>query len=261
MSPDSIPQLSLGTSALIIFAVCAGFVLLRGMTRMLVGVGVLCLSAWIGFRVWQLAPALAIEWTGKPEAWISMGLPAIAFLAAFFLLRSITRFIVRPFGKPGENGDPPPRKSRLKLIALALIPTAFLWITAATLVHHIGSVAEVRAYAEQSAGAGKTTPSAFIQSLKVNVEGLIPPALLQFLDPLAEPSRLSLAKLIATRSDAEPVIDPKTGKPYPRAIIVDDPELQHLAREGRFSTLLRHPLLNQAANDPEVRKLIDQLQN
>jgi hypothetical protein len=52
------------------------------------------------------------------------------------------------------------------------------------------------------------------------------------------------------------VIDPETGLPYPRAIIVDDPELADLAREGRFSTILRHPLLSEALKDPLVRKAL-----
>jgi hypothetical protein len=52
------------------------------------------------------------------------------------------------------------------------------------------------------------------------------------------------------------VTDPQTGRPYPRAIIVDDPELMDLAREGRFSTLLRHPLLSEALKDPMIRQAL-----
>jgi len=76
------------------------------------------------------------------------------------------------------------------------------------------------------------------------------------MDPLTSQQRLRLAKMIAANTDKplEPVIDPDTGKPIPRAIIVDSPELESLAREGRFSTLLRHPLLTKLLADPEVRE-------
>jgi len=56
-----------------------------------------------------------------------------------------------------------------------------------------------------------------------------------------------------------PVIDPKTGKPIPRAIIVDDPELQGLAREGKFGSLLRHPMLTKALNDPQLKAFLKDL--
>jgi hypothetical protein len=261
MSPDSIPQLSLGTAALIIFLICAAFLLLRGMTRMLIGVGILCASLWAGFYVWKIAPTLAIQWTGEPIAWLTTGLPAAAFLAVFLLLRTISHFIVRPFAGSKENDRPPPRRSLLKTAFLAVIPAALLWLAGATILHHIGSVAEVRASADSSPGDSPSPIAAWVQGAKDSIETIVPTALLTWLDPLTEPSRLALAKLIAHQEDPEPIIDPETGKPYPRAVIVNDPDLQTLARDGRFSTLLRHPLLTEAANDPKVQRLIQQLQN
>lgn len=250
MPPDSIPQISLGTAALVIFAICAGFILLRGVTRMLVGVLVLCGSAWAGFRVWQVAPSLAIDWTGKPVAWISTGLPVIAFIASFLILRGITRFIARPFGKSDEERPKRSAGQRLALIAFALIPAAAIWLTGATFVHHAGSIAEIKS------STGESSDPSLIQQLKDSVATIIPAAWLQKLDPLADPQHLSLAKLIASRNEPEPVIDPETGKPYPRAIIVDDPALQELASEGRMSTLLRHPLFQKALEDPQVQALL-----
>ena len=81
---------------------------------------------------------------------------------------------------------------------------------------------------------------------------------MDWLDPLTTEPRLQLAKMIAASQNKplEPVIDPETGRPYPRAIIVDDPELLDLARKGRFSTLLRHPLLSEALKDPLIRQAI-----
>ena len=44
-------------------------------------------------------------------------------------------------------------------------------------------------------------------------------------------------------TDYHDATDPATGKPIPRAIVVDDPELTGLARKGRYGDLLRHPVL------------------
>ena len=261
MSPDSIPQISLGTAALVIFAVCAGFVLLRGMTRMIVGTVVLSLSAWIGFRVWQQAPTLSVEWTGKSLVWITNGLPVAAFLSSVFFVRKLAKALVRPFGTPPD--EPKPRSvTRLAfLLLLALIPTSLIWIIGATLVHHNGSIAEIRSYSEKSIGIPETTPDGFSQKLKSSVEAAIPESWLKILDPLTEPPRLALAKLITAQADSplKPVINPRTGKPIPRAIIVNDPDLQNLARDGNYGTLLRHPLLTKALADPKIQKLLKDL--
>ena len=93
------------------------------------------------------------------------------------------------------------------------------------------------------------------------IEDALPESWIRTLDPLAQHNRLTLAKLIATQSESRlnPVINPQTGKPIPRAIIVDDPDLQNLAREGKFSTLLRHPLLTEALADPKIQKLLRDL--
>ena len=84
----------------------------------------------------------------------------------------------------------------------------------------------------------------------------------QVVYPLADPSRLTLAKVITAQSQPapKPVIDPQTGKPVPRAIIVNDPELQNLARDGKFATLLRSPLLTKALSDPKVQAILKNLQ-
>ncbi len=262
MSPDSIPQISLGTAALTIFAVCAGFVLLRGMTRMIIGTVVLSLSAWIGFRFWQEAPTLSVNWTGKSAPWITNGLPVVAFLVSFFVIRMLAKAIASPIRK--ESTEEKPRFSIIRTsfrLLLALIPTSLLCLIGATFLHHGGSIAELRAYSEKSGSAREMTPGSFIQQLKSSIEDALPESWIQNLDPLAQPSRLNLAKLIAAQSESPlvPVINPQTGKPIPRAIIVDDPELQNLAREGKFSTLLRHPQLTKALADPKIQKLLRDL--
>jgi hypothetical protein len=263
MNPDSIPQLSLGTAALIIFLVCAGFVMLRGMTRMIVGTVVLAISAWIGFIVWQKAPTLSVEWFGKSIGFITTGLPIAAFLVSYYLLRKIATAIARPFGGSSHDGKPPSSPIiRLAFrLLLALIPTSLILLIGAVLIHHTGSIAEVRAVSEKNPGDPEPAPALLSQRLKSSIENALPASWLKALDPLAEPSRLALAKAIAAQSDTppKPFIDPRTGEAFPRAIIVDDPELQNLAREGKFGTLLRHPLLTQALSDPKVQALLKDL--
>lgn len=261
MSPDSIPQLSLGTAALVIFAACAGFLALRGMTRMIIGTLVLGISAWIGFRIWQAAPVLSIEWTGKSTAWITTGLPILAFIISFFLIQKIIKTLARPFGLSGDEQKPRSFTATAFRLLLALIPTTILCLIGATLLHHNGSIAEVRAFSEKSTSPAETSPTGFSQQLKSAVEAAIPASWLKSLDPLADPSRVNLAKLITAQSDSPltPVINPQTGQPIPRAIIVNDPVLQNLARQGNFGTLLRHPLLTQALEDPSIKKLLKDL--
>lgn len=261
MSPDSIPQLSLGTAVLIIFAACAGFLLVRGMTRMIVGTIVLGLSAWIGFLVWRQAPTLSVDWTGKSLPWLTNGLPVVAFLTAFFVIRKIAQLIAKPFGKSQEGEKPRSLVATGFRLLLALIPTALICIIGAALVHHSGSIAEVRAYSEKATGKKRAAPDSFSQRLKSSIETALPASWLNALDPLTQPARINLAKLIAAQSESphQPVIDPQTGKPIPRAIIVVDPDLQNLAREGKFGTLLRHPLLTKALADPKIQKLLRDL--
>ena len=251
MSPDSIPSLSLGSAALVIFALCASFVLLRGITRMIVATVILGLSAWIGFRVWQLAPALSLDWTGISLSWLVSGLPVAAFVISFLSLRKLATVISRPFGNPGGNHPPRSLAGTACRLILALVPTSLIWVAGAALVHHAGSVAEVRDHSGNPRSTG-------LEQLKSSIEVALPATWLAALDPFAEPSRLALAKLIAAEAESprKPAIDPATGKPIPRAIIVDDPALQTLAREGNFSSLLRHPRLTKALQDPSVRKLL-----
>ena len=228
---------------------------------MIVGTTVLCISVWIGFQIWQMAPTLSVQLTGKSVPSLTNGLSLASFLISFFLIRKIAKSIARPFGKAEEEEKPRSIIKTAFRLLLALIPTSLLCLIGATLLHHSGSVAEVRSYSEKSIGIPETTPDGFSQRLKSAVEAAVPESWLKALDPLTEPSRITLAKLIAAQTDSplKPVLDPRTGKPIPRAIIVDDPELQNLAREGNFGTLLRHPLLTKALADPKLQKLIKDL--
>jgi hypothetical protein len=258
MSPESISEISLGTAALAIFALCAGFVLLRGATRLLVGTAVLAASLWAGFEVWQTAPEFLYGLNGKSQAWLINTLAGAAFLLTFFILRKITNAIASPFGKSGAANRPRTLIGTGFRLVLSLVPTSLIWFVGAALIHHGGSIAEIR---DAATPPGKSEPDSYLLKLKSAVESTIPAAWLAKLDPSASPDRVKLAKLITARSehDLVPLIDPATGQPIPRARIVEDPTLQNLARDGNFSTLLRHPALTKALADPKIQKLLQDL--
>lgn len=253
---DTLPEISLGTAALIIFACCAGYMLIRGLARTFVSTAMIVSSAWVGFRVWQVAPSLAIDWFGEPSEIVVTGLPFVAFLATYIILRKLISFFRAPVPRPAEEVAPRTSGQFFFRLIVTVIPAALLCLVAATLVHHVGSVAEIR---DSAVSGGDSLPSpGLAERLKNSIVVAIPQSLMDKLDPLASEQRVKLAKMIAAGRDKplRSVIDSETGRPYPRAIIVDDPKLVGLAKEGRFSTLLRHPLLSEAMNDPLVKQAL-----
>ncbi len=262
---DSLSNLSLGTAALAIFALCAVYVMLRGIARVLIGTAVLGVSAWLAFLTWQAAPALSVDWFGKSFGLITTGLPVAVFVLTFVAIRLVLRWIRRPFG---DETDELPEKSGASLfkvvvlLGIALIPTLILLAIGVGFVHHTASVQELRDFARQAREGSGPGRAPYLQTLKVSIEKTVPKDWLKTLDPLADPSRLRLAKWVTLQSkpQPEPEIDPATGKPIPRAIIVDDPALRELARQQKFGTLLRHPVITKALEDPKVRKLIADLE-
>ena len=251
--------INLTTVALAIFVICVGLVLVRGVMKILMGSLVLGTSAWVGFRLWQLAPGLVKACFGTYLPWLATALPIAAFLITFILARSIIGFFSSPFQKSTYE-RPPLTITRLFGVALfTLIPTCLVVTILAILVYHAGSVVEIKAAANSAAAPSPTAD--VVRNLKASIEKSIPPSWLKLFDPLTDPSRVTLAKIITeqSRPQHKPVIDPHSGKPIPRAIIVNDPELQNLAREGKFATLLRSPLLTNALNDPKVQAILKDL--
>lgn len=247
-----VSQLSLGSAALLVFVICAVLVFLRGMLRIMIGSAVIVASVYAGLWAWREAPALAIRYTGEPRQWISIGFPVLAGLLVFLVLRFFIRFVVKPGG-----GEKRSMGSRFAGLILALFPAALLCLAGAVLVHHFGSVAEIRTYAEKSAGEGQSKAAAFTRDLKKSLEKAIPAAWLTFLDPATDHARLTLAKLIARQENTSSKAEPVKEEPILRAIVVDEKELRALAREKRYGTLLQHPKIDKALADPRVQKAID----
>lgn len=255
---EALSQISLGAAVLLIFAVCAVYMLIRGLLKTIINLSILALSIWIGFLTWQHAPSLAIQWTNQTSPFITTGLPILTFVLSFILIRKILRFFFTPIStQPEEYEDvPPPSRSFTGKLFVTFLFASVFCLIAAGVLHHITSVAEIRDHAK-SGGTQKETPN-FAARLKHSLTSAIPASLMDKLDPLASEPRVQLAKMIASSPETppQPEIDPATGQPIPRAIIVDDPELISLAKKGRFSTLLRHPLLSEALEDPLVKKAL-----
>ncbi len=249
----SLPEISLTTAALLIFVLSAGYMLLRGFIRTLISTAVLLASAYLGFRVWELSPELVLQTTGSTSSILTIGLPVATFVLSFIILRKILRFFRSPLSSITPRSHPRSGGGFLFRILAAIIPTTFISVVAAAFIRHAGSISEIASFSEET-----TTDRSFVEQLKGEVIDWIPAYILNFIDPSGADSNTQLAKLVLAgqRTDLPPVIDPVTGRSYPRALVVDDPAVQTLAKEGKFSSLLRHPALKEALADPAVQDLL-----
>jgi hypothetical protein len=256
---QSIPQVSLGTAALLIFGACASLAVLRGLFRILFGSLILCLSGFAGFHAWRHAPAMASGLTGREMPWLSLAAPAFAALVTFLLLRLLMRFLTRPFGKPDQEIAEKNRKSPLRwafTLLFSLIPASLLWFTGATALRNVGSVAEIRRFVEGAEGA--PAPSDFLAELKGSIDGVLPEDWFRQFDPLAGEARVTLAKLIALGDHGPaPKAIPVLEEPELRALILHDPVLRDLARQKRYADILRDPRLDHVMADPDLKRLLE----
>lgn len=258
---QSIPQISLGTAALLIFGACASLAVLRGLLRILFGSLILCLSGFAAFFAWRHAPAMASGFTTYEMPWLSIAAPALAALVTFLLLRLLMRFIARPLGEPDQEVAGDNRKSPVRwamTLLFSLIPAALLWFTGATALRNVGSVAEIRRFVD----GPDVSParSAFLAELKASIDRTLPVHWFARFDPLAGQARVTLAKLIALGdSAAVPKAIPVLEEPELRTLILHDPELRALAKAGRYADILRDPRLDHIIANPDLKKLLENL--
>lgn len=263
---ETLPQISLGTAAIAIFAMCAFYVIVRGMLRMVVGTLVIAASAWLGFHAWRMAPELSIQWTGNLSPIVIYGLPIAVFAFAFILLRLILQSVTRPLAERSDEFREDrynPGRMLIRL-PLLLIPTCLILLIGAVVVHHLGALEEIRMATNQPpAEKGAAIEPTYLARLNESIIRTIPPGWLARLDPSTSRDRVNAAKLIAIQEAGgrpiEPTIDPATGHVIPRAVIVEDSELQNLARDRSFGSLLHHPHMEKILEDPEVRRWMEML--
>jgi hypothetical protein len=245
----ALSQLSLGAFVLVIVIICAGFALMRGAFRLIINTIILGVSITAGYWVWVMTPGWNDKIMANPPSWSAFILPITASLITFIILRKIIRFILRPFGNVG--GAPSSFFGKIFSLSFSLVPSILLCITGATALRHIGSLDQIR-----NPAASNTSVL-----LKKTIDQYIPPAWLQKLDPLTDPSRITLASLVSLASKNHvPRAIPIEEEDHLRNTVLSDPELQKLIREQRYGDLLRDPKLNKALEDPRIQKALQQLQ-
>jgi len=251
----SIPQMSLGTGALLILAACAVIAIVRGIVRMLLGSLVLCASGAAAYLAWRHTPVVAAE--GQFH-WVSFVPPVIVGLLVFWVLRKLMKFVTNPFAGGEEGGDSPRSPLRWVLTLLfSLVPTSLIWVTGATALRSAGSVAEIRRFVD---GSSAGEESAFLAALKTAIDRVTPGDWMKSVDPLSDKARVTLAKLIALGDSAPP---PKAiavlEEPQIRDLIQNDPKLRTLAKARRYADILRDPRLDNVVADPDLAAMLSGL--
>ncbi len=251
---EQIPQLSLGTAALLIFGAIASLAVLRGLLRILWGTTVVCAAGFAAFYTWNHIPSHGFF--GRDSQWLSFGLPVLVFLLTALFLRQCAKVIFSLFRSPHDDSSDRKHRSPARwavTLLLSLIPTAALWFGGATLLRHAGSLAEIRSFVEKSDLPEHT---AFLAELKQALDHGLPQDWFRFVDPLTSDSRLDLVKLIAAADDPPPKAIPVLEEKQIRELVLSDPGLRQLARDGRYSEILRDPRLDRLLENDNLREVL-----
>ncbi|GAA5483395.1 hypothetical protein [Haloferula sargassicola] len=253
---DRIPDISLGTAALLIFGAIASLAVLKGLVRILWGSAVVCVAGYAAFVTWRDAPAMSRDLLGTESQLISWGLPVLVFLLAALLLRGVAKGIFSALRSPNAEAAEKNRRSPVRwafTLLFSLIPTAALWFGGVTLLRHAGSVAEIQAFVEKHDLPDHTE---FLARLKESVDTALPSSWFESVDPLTSDLRVRLAKLIAAADDPPPRAIPVFEESQIRDLILSDPELRALARQGRYSEILRDPRLDRLLENDNLREVL-----
>lgn len=257
---SGVPQISLGTAVLVIFIVCAILVFARGIFRILIGSAIIAAAVYIGLWAWRESAGIAIRYTGKPLPWLDIAWPIVAGLITFIVLRLLMNFIMKPFSK--GDGAKPSMFARVLRLPFAFIPAALLCAAGVLIIQHVGNLGELRSFADRSTSTKRPEWAKISEELKKTVEANVPADWMAKLDELTQDKmRLTLAKLITAKAENEvpPKAIPVMEGPVLKAIVVDEARLKSLAHEKRYGSLLNHPDVNRALNDPKVREALSKL--
>ena len=260
---EQIPRISLGTAALLIFGAIASLSILRGLLRIIWGTVVVCVSGYAAFVSWQHSAELTRQWLGESVTWPSMVLPAVVFLFSLLSLRALGRFIVKPLGGANEENAEKNRGSPMRwavVVLLSLIPTVLLWFTGATMLRHVGSLAEIQDYAKSMGNRQNGGENTFLVRLKENVEAAFPRDWFQAIDPMASDARVKLAKLISVSDEPPNKAIPVLEIPEIQELVLSDDRLLQLARDGRYSEILRDPKLDRLLESDDLRAILSGLE-
>ncbi len=251
---DTLSSFSLSLAATAVFMVFAAYAMFRSFTRLVINTLALAVCSAAAWYAWRQAPGLSAAWLGKPVPYLPVTLATAAFVISWVAIKKIIHLVfVRDCEQERFSFSP------LKLV-FAAIPSLLVWLLAASFILNHGATEEVRSFSRNFGKERKPKPE-FGVRLKDTLQDWLPASWSRRIAPVADPARVNLAKLVAAQSKDpyEPVTDPATGEPIPRAIPVDDPELTGLAGKGRFAALLRHPSLSAILAEPEVREFLRKL--
>jgi len=257
---ERIPDLSLGTAALIIFAAIAALALLRGLLRILWAVVMLSLAALAALFAWRHAPAIGRSWFEPLPDWFSPTLTAASFVLALIALRFLGRLLAETTRQPGLPAGETRRSPAHRALTLlfSLIPAALLCLTAGAVIHQAGGVAELRAFGEKVARQPTPDHTAFLARLRRGLDQSLP----GWIGGEARGSdelRLRLAKLITWLDRNPPRAIPVLEEHQIRELVLADPELRRLAREGRYGEILRDPRLDRLLENDNLREVLANL--
>lgn len=258
----ALPEISLGTAAMLIFGVIVSLAMLRGLMRIILGTLLLCASTGAAFFTWQYAPTYAADALAGGPTWLPFGLPVAAFILVFLIGRFLARFLISPLKQPNQEAAEKNRRSPIRwtmTLIFSLIPTAIVCLAGATLLRHLGSVAELKSYAQTLSQDPISKSTVFLVKLKQDIEDSIPSQWFDAVDPSTSDLRMTLAKLISTADSPPPKAVPVLETQAIRQIILSDPQLRDLARQGRYSEILRDPRLDQMLENPDLREVLKNL--
>ncbi|TAE73921.1 MAG: hypothetical protein EAZ65_00475 [Verrucomicrobia bacterium] len=255
----NLPQVGIGTAVLAIFGACVLVAVLRGVLRLLVGSIILCASGIAGYLAWRHTPEIASHLGNRDLSWLSVVAPVFACLATLLILRFFKDLITRPFGRSHEDSSSSrsPRRWGLTLL-LCLVPAALVSLSGATAVRNVGSIVEIQRFVEDSESSSEW--AIHLANLKSALDRSLPESWLGSIDPLAEKSRVNLAKLIAAGDGGiPPRAIPVIEEPELRNLILHNPDLRALAKAKRYSDILRDPRLDHVMADPDLKRLLQDL--
>ncbi len=240
---DSLPEISLGTAVLITFGCCVIYMFLRGIARTFINTALLIVSGLVGFWLWNEAPALTLQWTENPSPLLTTAIPIVGFVLTYVILRKIIGFFRSPIPRLAEENAPRSTFQLVFRLFATLIPAAAICLIGALALNHFGAVNEVEDFAENGTQAEENTtvPS----RLKKALSSVISPELIAKFDPSAGSDHIEAAKAIIAKFQNKEA-PPASDQPKLIALINEHPELIDLAKEGHYSSLLRHPALTEA---------------
>ncbi len=241
----STPEMSVWGFVVVVACVFGVFALMKGVLRILLASVMLAASLFVGYWVWMETPDFGSRMMANPPLWVSAILPAVAAAVTYALLQKILRFVLRPFGNSGVA--PTSFAGRLFSVIFSFVPTSLICVAVAVAVRHVSAMQEIK----------NPTQNHVATLWKKTIDEHIPPAWLQRLDPLTDPERITLAKLVAMASEEHiPRAIPVTEEAYMQEKVLADPHLRELGKDKKFSEILRDPSVERALADPRVQKVI-----